>query len=191
MRIIFLDIDGVLNSFEKHADLDVPHSTWCPEVMNAFGIKLEVFPEMVERINRITDATGAKLVISSSWRVGYLAEWADVIIHLHNVGIKGFIVGRTPWNRNDPELSTRGKEIEAWFKKHPDEKIESFVILDDLNQMEPLMDYLVQTDHAKGIQDEHVNRAIEMLSKPVLVTHSKETNSVYFERQKDEDRNKV
>ncbi|KKM82776.1 hypothetical protein LCGC14_1316150 [marine sediment metagenome] len=181
MSIIFLDIDGVLNSFEKHADLNVPHSTWCPEVMNAFGIELEVFPEMIERINRVTDATGAKLIISSSWRVGYLADWADVIIHLHNVGLKGFIVGRTPWDKDGPELRTRGREIVAWFKQHPREKIDSFIILDDLDKMEPLMDHLIQTDHRIGMQDEHVERAIEMLNQPVNIYQI--ADHWYFERK--------
>jgi len=165
MKIVFLDIDGVLNSFETPASLNVPHSAWCPEVMNAFGIELDVHTDKVERVNKITEATGAKIVISSSWRVGYLAEWSDVIIHLHNMGLKGFIIGRTPHDKNDPEMNTRGREIEAWFAKYPDETIENFVILDDNNKMDPLMDNLVKTDHKEGLQDEHVEKAIEILSK--------------------------
>lgn len=161
MRLVFLDIDGVLNSFEKCIDLNLSHSEWCPETMNAFGITLDVFPEHIERVNRITEETGAKIVLSSSWRVGYLADWADVIIHLHNSGLRGFLVGRTPHGSG---LNTRGKEIEAWFTDHPDEKIESFVILDDDDKMDPFMDRLIRTDHQKGIQDEHVNRAIGMLN---------------------------
>lgn len=163
MKVIFLDIDGVLNSFEKHADLTMPHNAWNPETMNAFGIKLEVFDEQIERVNRITAETGAKLVLSSSWRIGYLADWADVVIHLHNSGLKGFIVGRTP-HRDD--LNTRGQEIVAWFKDHPSEKIESFIILDDDNRMDPVMNRLVQTDHQVGIQDNDVEKAIAMLNQP-------------------------
>lgn len=163
MKVIFLDIDGVLNSFEKHADITLPHSEWCPETMNAFGITLDVFPEMVARVNKITSETGAKLVLSSSWRVGYLADYADVIIHLHNSGLNGFIVGRTP---HDTTLNTRGKEIVKWFKEHSDEKIESFIILDDNDNMDPVTDRLVHTDHQTGIQDADVDKAIAMLDEP-------------------------
>ena len=57
MRLIFLDVDGVLNSFEKHADLTIAHNEWCPETLNALGIKLEVFDEQIKRVNRITGFT--------------------------------------------------------------------------------------------------------------------------------------
>lgn len=165
MKLIFLDFDGVMNCFEKKADDSLPHQAWCPEVMNAFGISLEIFPEMVERLNRITDATDAKIIVSSSWRIGYLAEWADVVIHLHNIGVKGFILGRTPWSKHDSDMDTRGKEIEAWLKSHPNENVESFVILDDSELgLDSLNNNFVRTDFQKGMQDNHVERAIEILN---------------------------
>ena len=166
MKLIFLDIDGVLNSFEKHADPTVKHCEWCPEKMAAFGISLEVFPEFLNRVNRIIEETQAKVVLSSSWRIGYLADYADVIIHLHNHGFKGFIVGRTPWlDENEDALPTRGEEIQAWFDQHPKEQIESFVVLDD----NPLGDSkwdpnFVRTNHKIGIQELDVEKAIEILN---------------------------
>jgi len=162
MKVIFLDIDGVLNSFEKHADLTLPHHEWSPETMNAIGIQLGVFSEMVERLNKITDATGAWLILSSSWRVGYLANWADVVIHLHNAGVRGFILGRTP---HGIDFRTRGAEIEAWFAQNPGEKVEAFVVLDDSDKMESLSDNWVRTEFNKGLQDEHVERAIILLNR--------------------------
>jgi hypothetical protein len=161
MKIIFLDIDGVLNSFQKHADRSVPHNVWRPEVMQAMGIELEVYPDLVERLNLITETTGARIVISSSWRIGYLADWSDVVIHLHNAGLKGFILGRTPWGEN---LKTRGAEVAAWFGKHPDEKVDSFVILDDNPGMEPYNDHFIQTDHKVGLQSRDIEEAIHMLN---------------------------
>ena len=162
MKLVFLDFDGVLNSFDKHIDADVKHCDWNPETLTAFGISLEIHTEFVERVNRITDATGALIVVSSSWRIGYLADWADVVIHLHNCGLKGFIVGRTPRGEH---LNTRGREIEAWFEEHPDEKVEAFIVLDDNDKMESLADNWILTDHTKGLQDEHVKRAIEILGR--------------------------
>lgn len=180
MSVIFLDIDGVLNSFEKHTDRSLPHHEWSPKTMNVFGIELEVYPEMVDRLNKITDATGARIILSSSWRVGYLAEWADVVIHLHNAGVRGFILGRTP---HGPHLNTREAEILAWFEENPDENVNSFVILDDDNRITYLSDFHVHTEFNVGMQDEHVERAIELLNKEVvigrlpsslIITHKKE-----------------
>jgi len=161
MKIIFLDIDGVLNSFEKLTDPDATkHNKWNPEMLMRCGINLEVFPEFVKRLNKITKATDAKLVMSTSWRIGDLEWWADLVILLHNSGVKGFILGRTPNGR----YKRRGNEIRAWLKEHKDENIESFIILDDDGDMGDYMDQLIQTKHDTGLQDEHVKRAIEMLN---------------------------
>jgi len=162
MKVIFLDIDGVLNSFKKLSDPGLPHQAWCPDSMKERGIELEVFPKHIKRVNRIVRETGAKIILSSSWRIGYLADYADVIIYLHNMGLNGFILGRTP---NSPELTTRGREIEAWFEQHPEEQVDSFVILDDSADMEPFLDKLVQTNYKKGLLDVHVRQAIEMLNE--------------------------
>jgi len=161
MKIIFLDIDGVLNSFEKLTDPEATKKNkWNPTLLQRFGINLEVFPEHVKRLNKITKATDAKLVMSTSWRIGDLEWWAELVILLHNSGVKGFILGRTPNGR----YKNRGNEIRAWLKEHRDENIESFIILDDDGDMGDYMDHLIQTDHQKGLQDEHVKKAIEMLN---------------------------
>lgn len=169
MKILFLDIDGVLNKFDKHIDRSVPHYEWNPETMTAFGLSLEVFPEFIDRLNKITDTTGAKIVVTSSWRIGYLADWSDVVIHLHNCGLRGFIVGRAPWMTDDGTdmLRTRGDEVKAWLKQHENEKIESIVILDDnkLGNELDKVEFFIQTDHKYGLQDEHVARAIEILNR--------------------------
>ena len=61
MKIIFLDIDGVMNSekslndfFEQDGEERFEH--WIPHPMH------------VKWLNKITDETGAKIVISSPWR---------------------------------------------------------------------------------------------------------------------------
>lgn len=168
MKLIFLDIDGVLNCFEKSITADLPHEEWNPETMTAFGLNLSVYKPFVDRVNKIVKHTGARIVISSSWRIGYLADWADVVIYLHNSGLQGFIVGRTPWvDANDDGYVTRGEEVNGWFAQHPNEKIDSFVILDDnpLGEKYPYEKNFVRTDHKYGIQDEHVERAIEILNE--------------------------
>lgn len=165
MKLIFLDIDGVMNSFETHADPNMPHEAWNPELMARLGLSLNIYPIFVERINKITEETGARIVISSSWRIGYLAEWADVVIYLHNCGLKGFIVGRTPWKNMEDCFATRGEEINGWFEQHPNEKIESFIVIDDntLGEKYTFKDNFIQTNFQQGIQDIEVEIAIKLL----------------------------
>ncbi len=59
MKIIFLDIDGVLNSdeyFDKISNLDIQ------------GIEQEIDIEKVKLLKEAINETGAKVVLSSSWR---------------------------------------------------------------------------------------------------------------------------
>lgn len=162
MKVIFLDFDGVLNSFKEYTNPDIPSTLWTPEMLKEHGIALEISKIYVQRLNRITHATGAKLVISSSWRKGYLADYADVIEYLHEQGVKGFVIGRTPWG---PEYKCRGDCIQAWLDEHEDEPIESYVILDDFADMGPLIDRLVKTHHAVGLTDALAEQAIKMLGE--------------------------
>lgn len=161
MKVIFLDIDGVLNSFPELTNPDIPNHVWSPDVMKEFGISFDVQEDKVELLNRITDATGAKIVLSSSWRKGYLADYADVVTELHNKGMKSFVLDRTPWGS---EYKNRGEEIQAWYNQHEDE-IESFIILDDHDDMGPVQNHLIQTKHWEGLQDHHVETAIEYLGR--------------------------
>lgn len=161
MKVIFLDIDGVLNRFEKLTDPGLPNHKWSVEVLKEFGITLDVFPELAEVLNSITRATGAKIVMSTSWRKGRFADWEEVITTLREAGVEAFILGRTPWG---PEYKCRGEEIQAWVAQHQDENIESYVILDDFADMGPVLDRLVQTDHDVGLTHEHAIRAIQMLN---------------------------
>lgn len=58
----------------------------------------------------------------------------------------------------------RGDEIRSWLEKHPE--VVSFVILDDDSDMcEFTETNLVKTSYARGLREEHVIKAIEMLNK--------------------------
>lgn len=160
IKIIFLDIDGVLNWFQKLTDPGIPNHEWSPEVMKSFGIKLEAFDPCIERLNKITDATGALIVLSTSWRKGYLADYADVVTFLKDRGVKAFIIGRTPWGNG---YKCRGEEIQAWVTEHEAE-LDTWVILDDHTDMGLVLNKLIQTEHDVGLTDDHVERAIKVLN---------------------------
>jgi len=154
MRIIFLDIDGVLNS----AAFAHEHTEHWERLAGS-----AVDPVACQRLNRLIAATNVKVVISSSWRI--LLSIVEIERILRAGGCDFEIIGVTP------RLGTRrGNEIQRWLnecEKSGNWRVESFVIFDDDADMEHLLPRLVQTDWDFGLQDVHVDRAIAILKPKV------------------------
>lgn len=145
MKIIFLDIDGVLN-YSK---------CWKREENKEKGT-LIWDKDCISQLNRIVKETGAKIVISSTWRL--YKDHYDAI--LNQMNIEGEIIDKTIALRNID--SERGDEIEDWLSKHPE--VKKFVILDDDDDMKHLFPFLIQSDFmGKGLTKELADKAIEML----------------------------
>jgi len=139
--VLFLDIDGVLNS-----DRFRFAQPWGVREVDMFD------PAAVATLNAITRRWQLKLVISSSWRV-----MPDLEAILRAKGIEAEIIGLTP-HAEGP----RGFEIAEWLVGHPE--ITSFVILDDDADMGELTDHLVRTDHRHGLVPEDVERVARVLN---------------------------
>lgn len=121
--------------------------------------------EKLLRLKRIVDATGAKIVLSSTWRYdrddpNLNGDFLELQEAFHAVGLEFY--GFTPV---DAIGIRRGMEIRAWLGLHPE--VTKFVILDD-----ELFDYaergllskLVKTDFAYGgLTDELAQEAIDLL----------------------------
>jgi hypothetical protein len=137
MKLVCLDIDGVCNTDESRKG---------PLFNN-------LDPACVARVAKICELTGAKVLITSTWRK-YLTieEITDILI---NNGLTAEIVGITPVLDN----RERGDEIKAWFKGNG--PIEAFVILDDDDDMGSLFSHLVKTED--GLLDNHVDEAVRIL----------------------------
>jgi hypothetical protein len=178
VRVIFLDVDGVLNSekfhltlMERHRQLGhtEPPSPKRETTCDCFRLERQIDPEAVARLNRLVAATGAKIVVSSSWRK--LIDPPELRRVLKSHGLIAEIVGETPDGWDDPELVAayghpdrlfRGHEIDFWLKRHPE--VDRFVILDDCSDMVMHKNRLVQTDVEEGLLDDHVDLAIRMMS---------------------------
>ena len=110
MKVIFLDIDGVLNSdayFNKIRNLKIQ------------GIKSEIDVEKIQLLKKAVDETGANVVLSSSWRYTRNAQYLKELLLHYNI-----YTDSTPFIQNK-----RGLEIKQWLADHP--YVEDFVILDD------------------------------------------------------------
>lgn len=140
VKIIFLDIDGVLIT-----------AATCRQ---GFGI---VDKTCVDRLNRLVLETGAAIVLSSTWRIG-CKDVGEVKDLLTRWGVKAKILGRT--GVAEGTRPCRGIEIGDWLTEYQQRRdVESFVILDDDVDMGPYMRRLVRTDFLNGLQDKHVEEA--------------------------------
>jgi hypothetical protein len=155
-KIIFLDIDGVLNSEESYKQIGT-YKVFSPKSLNA--------------LERILKVSGAKIVISSAWRYSHTTqEMQDM---LAGFGVTCEVIGETPstgpiyFESDDTDIiqpiyPTRGKEIKAWLDENTHGPIH-FVIIDDISDMDELSSHLVQTSFEKGLGPEHVGPALEKL----------------------------
>lgn len=146
-KIIFLDVDGVLNSGEW-----IDKNPKLPS-------RERIDPAAVARVNNLIAKTGAKIVISSSWRTGFLGLANGFSFLTEFFGKFGItqIVGMTPSFLGKP----RREEIIAWLKEHP---VASFVILDD-DEAANVLGRQIRTHFEDGLQDSHVERAVAVLQK--------------------------
>lgn len=157
MKVIFLDIDGVLNC-----------GRWIKELQGGFDNPInQMCPAAVARLNRITDATRAKIVVSSTWRMAFMNRCAEPLVSLQGClrqyGITGDIIGMTPRKENAVR-NVRGKEIQAWLDEHYSE-VDKYIIIDDDSDMGKLHTHHVKTLFEDGLLDEHVDVIIERLGK--------------------------
>jgi hypothetical protein len=124
-KIIFLDIDGVLNV--------------CYPEHDEYG---RIFhPNFVDNLKRVIDETGAKIVISSTWRYAGLERMKEM---WQKRNLPGEVIDVTPdctylYNEGLLQLTTRierGHEIEYWLDENPG-LVENYVILDDNSDFLP------------------------------------------------------
>jgi hypothetical protein len=120
VKILFLDIDGVLNSQRTAIAFGgFPHEVT--------GHHRDRFDEVaITLIRGIVKKAGAKIVLSSSWRIAMPFEEIAGALCLP-------IIDKTPYLYQNKE--TRGHEIAAWLEAHPG--VESYVIVDDDSDMLP------------------------------------------------------
>jgi len=130
-KILFLDVDGVLNR--------------CGKSM----LKLET--DLLANLVRIVDETDCQIVLSSTWRLMARAM-KELKFAFDDRGL--IIAGATPDLARVMENGIwagkeRGHEIQAWMDEHfiPDR----FVILDDNSDMAHLLPKLIKTDSFEGL----------------------------------------
>ena len=176
MKVLFLDIDGVLNSENWFA-----YRIYCVKnnmvniLMNFVDTddrnikhKLTMLDDRaIANLNRIIEETGCKVVLSSSWRSSIESENIFTQNLLKLKGFKYEFYDVTPRLWFSDFSIRRGEEIKFWLDKESEKhEIESFVILDDDSDMLPeQMNNFIHVDGQVGLTDRDVFTAIEILNR--------------------------
>ncbi|MBB2964929.1 HAD domain-containing protein [Methylobacterium sp. R2-1] len=150
--VLFLDIDGVLNSRECWASLR--------------GQRHKIDRAKVALLNEVIAATGCRLVVSSTWRKGIGQGKGGCRHILRDYGLKARFRRdwRTPeFSTDDPAAPVRGTEIADWLSRNGSP---SYAIVDDDGDMLPeQMPRFVQTSFEHGLTREHADRLIALLAR--------------------------
>ena len=114
-------------------------------------------------MRKIVDVTGALIVLSSTWRDGWDVENESYNeSYFNELRAKFREFGMDFYDRTGSwQKRGRGWEILDWLNRH--EAVESFVILDDWDDMGPVRDHLILTNPSLGLTEEQVQEAIEIL----------------------------
>ncbi len=160
MKVVFLDIDGVLNYTQWYVSDRNPG--------NLDGKEGDIDPLCADRVNLICEKTGAKIVLSSDWRI----SWPYCIDRLEKGGVKqGLVIDKTPehmWvehcGKDFLDYTSRGSEIDDWLSQHPE--CDRYVILDDRKDFtEDQKINFVHINSMRGIDDTDVDFAIQILNR--------------------------
>lgn len=156
MKVLFLDVDGVLNSNERRA-------------YDYEGVR-GMDRELTANLRRIIEETGCRVVVSSSWRLGGIGPGSDFAYHLARADESGVcleaVVGATP---HLCSLGARRRnEILAWIDECG--RDERFAIIDDEprsivdGQDDWLHEHMFATDDDLGLTAEVADRVIAYLN---------------------------
>jgi hypothetical protein len=135
MKVIFLDIDGVLNT------TTTPKPTQDARVVDR---------TLLSRLTMLVQHTGAQVVLSSTWR-----HDPDGLTSAERLGIPFMDV--LPDMRPRP----RNEEIKAWLGAHPN--VQRFIVIDDDDDDLDAFP-LFQPSASTGITDKIVEAATDYLN---------------------------
>jgi hypothetical protein len=163
MKVIFLDIDGVLalpkqynvkrnklyarDPKAKELNIPYPWDEHCIKVLNRFILEHDLH-----------------VVLSSDWKLHFNMDEIERIFKWN--GVVTSPIGFT--KMTNPDLSQleeyRVNEIQDWIKQN---KIETWCAIDDLD-LSALGERFVKTDHRMGIGERGIVEKLERALYPVL-----------------------
>ncbi len=162
MKVIFLDIDGVLNAEDDFGENKPnPHFSYHRGISN----------EKLYRLKEIVEQTSAKIVLVSSWKVGYEKYLKDneneiglyLISKFKEVGLQIF---ETTLKYDTDKGESRGIEVALYLIDH--KEITNYIVLDDDERIDyekfNVLPHLIKTSPETGLTDTIKDKAIKELN---------------------------
>ena len=153
MKLIFLDIDGVMNCDDYY-------------VSNNFAEKRDEYGHLfydvsVYWLNKLINETEAKIVISSTWRMSGKQIMKEMWKHRN---MAGEVIDITPiLPRIGKRSAPRGLEIDYWLYEN---QVDSYMILDDDSDMLYCQrNNFIEVSSKSGFGEEHYLQAKKILGK--------------------------
>ena len=148
--VIFLDMDGVLQS-----------PRYCVAIGET-GLLSALEPAAMHMLRNLVVESDAKIVLSSSWRLG-MDNPSTIKKIFQCCGFKALAAAFHDDWKTRYISGYRGDEIADWLSNHPE--ISNYLILDDDSDMlESQKEHFVQTDHMNGFLLEHYDQARKILN---------------------------
>lgn len=150
-KVIFLDIDGVLNSEEFFIKRDKKHIKALEEE-NKDYLVYDLDKKAVKILNETLNLTNCEIVLSSSWRIFGLERVNNA---LKEVGFKYEINYKTTMDDMD-----RGLQIKKFAEEN---NVENYIVLDDESfdiDKHITLERFIKTNWRTGMLECHKNRIV-------------------------------
>lgn len=149
MKVIFLDIDGVIQS--PRYCVAMGQTGW----LSAFE------PAAMAFLAQLIELSDAKIVISSTWRMGLSSR--ELKMYFRVAGYKKIALSfHKDWATKEFNNKPRGEEIKDWLDRNPE--VDNYLILDDdADMLDEQKANFVQTSHEDGFLLSHFDRAKQIL----------------------------
>lgn len=176
MKVVFLDIDGVLQPYDTKNNFYSIDSYTKKIVKNlsekhnvdfvkygyydVLPVYFDWYPQAIKRLKHILDETDSKIIVSSDWKRKELPEKMHDLLRIHDLDKYWYcdnIIIKEPLM----PYEIRHMEIEDSLKRYP---IDNFVVLDDLEELASFYpnNSVITNDYISTLD---MNEAIKILKK--------------------------
>ena len=173
MKLLFLDMDGVVNTIEDKycVSLDIPM-----EISKGKDYhRCQFDPRLVFNFIRLLEfckENNIHIVISSTWRMGTEVEDWNKFFNKHFGRTSGYkldnlVVGLTPVDGRDRGLQIQTELEVVDLTQNIDKDLEYLIIDDDINDITPYhkAENIIKVDPTKGLDNNTLNKIFKKFLK--------------------------
>lgn len=173
MKLLFLDMDGVVNTIEDKycVSLDIPM-----EILEGKDYhRCQFDPRLVFNFIRLLEfckENNIHIVISSTWRMGTEVEDWNKFFNKHFGRTSGYkldnlVVGLTPVDGRDRGLQIQTELEVVDLTQNTDKNLEYLIIDDDINDITPYhkAENIIKVDPTKGLDNNTLDKIFKKFLK--------------------------